>query len=61
MPMWNISRISGDAQSLVEAEGSDALPNLSQYTLDFPKLKKSENILSFVFKYCAALLKTGTC
>ena len=27
--------------SFVKAEGSDALPNLSQYKLDFSKLKKS--------------------
>ena len=38
-----------DAQSFVEAEGSDALPNLSQYKLDFSKLKKSE--VSFFFSW----------
>ena len=37
-----------DAQTFVEAEGLDALPNISQYKLDFPKLKKSEDSFFFL-------------
>ncbi|KIJ99806.1 hypothetical protein K443DRAFT_8140 [Laccaria amethystina LaAM-08-1] len=38
-----------DAQSFVEAEkGSDALPNLSQYKLDFSKLKKNSDMLTTI-------------
>ena len=33
-----------DASTFVEAESSDALPLLSQYKLDFSKLKKSPSI-----------------
>ena len=34
--------------SFVKAEGSDALLDLSQYKLDFSKLKKSERFLLFL-------------
>ncbi|TFK35170.1 hypothetical protein BDQ12DRAFT_325383 [Crucibulum laeve] len=37
-----------DAQNFVEAEGEEALPILSQYKLDFSKLKKNSDMLATI-------------